>query len=246
MFNLDNEKLNWIIQSYQDGMSANRIGKAIGKDHHYIRKLLTNHGIKLRPKRESHKAAFPSYPTELLFNNHPVLKTPDGRFFYYTPCLLDREIRVHLIEILCSCCGKTALASKNKNKSGNRYCSPECRYKMQSGENNYNWKGHTKVRKYSGHILKYAPNHPKARNNFVYEHRLVMEAHIGRYLNDKEFVHHINGIKHDNRIENLIICSSKEHNLAHASVTHLLKDLLDINIIEFDKETKKYKMKIRE
>lgn len=62
------------------------------------------------------------------------------------------------------------------------------------------------------------PEHPnRTKNNYVLEHRVVMENHLGRLLNDDEVVHHINGNKKDNRVENLTILSGEEHSKLHGA-----------------------------
>lgn len=73
-------------------------------------------------------------------------------------------------------------------------------------ENAYNWKGGRSLTR--GYVRIYIPEHPNNCDGYVFEHRLVMEKHLGKYLNRKEVVHHINGIRNDNRIENLKLLSS--------------------------------------
>jgi hypothetical protein len=65
----------------------------------------------------------------------------------------------------------------------------------------------------SGYVLVANHGHPQAnRNGCVREHRLVTEMLVGRLLQPEEVVHHCNGIKSDNRPENLqLFASNSEH-----------------------------------
>lgn len=59
-----------------------------------------------------------------------------------------------------------------------------------------------------GYIRLLKPEHPNAsQKGYVQEHHLVMEKMIGRYLVSPENVHHINGVRDDNRPENLELWS---------------------------------------
>lgn len=77
----------------------------------------------------------------------------------------------------------------------------------------------------------------------VPEHRVVVEADIGRSLGDHERVHHINFDKRDNRLENLFLCSSDSaHSLAHHSINGLVAELLERGIVMFDRARGIYRL----
>lgn len=69
----------------------------------------------------------------------------------------------------------------------------------------------------NGRLGVHVPGHPKANSRgYVLLARYIMEQHVGRYLTEYEQVHHINGVKTDDRLENLMIVTRGEHSSIHA------------------------------
>lgn len=66
-----------------------------------------------------------------------------------------------------------------------------------------------------GYVLVYVPEHPKSFKGWYYEHRLILEQNKKRFLEKWETVHHINGNKQDNRLQNLFACTEYQHKKAH-------------------------------
>jgi hypothetical protein len=78
------------------------------------------------------------------------------------------------------------------------------------GQKSPGWRG-GKTKSSSDYILIQAPNNPAAqKTGYVPEHRLVMETILGRTLYPEETVHHINGIRSDNRQGNLELWTSRQ------------------------------------
>lgn len=68
------------------------------------------------------------------------------------------------------------------------------------------------------YILVIAPdNYPgkKYRNRYCYEHHLIYWQHYGIVPNENEIIHHKDGNKHNNDINNLVLITKKEHDSYH-------------------------------
>lgn len=89
-----------------------------------------------------------------------------------------------------------------------------------TGVNNPNFNGGKYIDD-KGYVRVLRPRHPSNIVGYVYEHRLLMEAFLDRYLQSWETVHHINEEKLDNRLNNLYLCTGSEHTAIHSEGRHL-------------------------
>ena len=117
---------------------------------------------------------------------------------------------------LCSVCKKPLERYQTK------FCSQKCRDKRdEDGKLLFPRKprrgevhkrpSNGRIKNGKGYVLIREPNHPNQSNAYVLEHRPVMEKHLKRFLEEWELVHHRNGVRDDNRLENLEIVIKKAH-----------------------------------
>jgi len=105
---------------------------------------------------------------------------------------------------ICLFCKRKFIVQKCLKKN---YCSKKCRHKSQINI------GHRYIGRNGYWYIKTGPK------KYELEHRLIAESKLGRKLNSKEHTHHINGIKTDNRPENIeVFESNSAHTLYHNSL----------------------------
>ncbi len=121
----------------------------------------------------------------------------------------------------CLKCSQEFTVEPSRNNERKKYCSKKClnldiaRYipkpKTLNERIDSNEWYYPKKNGYLGMVVN---------KKMIWQHRHVMEQFLGRGLTDDEVVHHINGIKDDNRIENLIVYNRSEHGKTHKEIFH--------------------------
>lgn len=114
----------------------------------------------------------------------------------------------------CVQCGKRMPIQRRPGGTVNRLrkiCSPICRSEFKKAEQRRLREGRTYEPRPARHgyvrlVVQGGYGEPSRE---ILQHRHVMEQHLGRRLRSKETVHHINGQKTDNRLENLELFDSR-------------------------------------
>lgn len=114
---------------------------------------------------------------------------------------------------------KTFLAIYKKAYSLNLKRDEEIKFlnrsKAKSGKNATNWNGGVR-RTSKGYIQILMPEHKRAdKGGYVMEHIVVYEKATGIEVPRNCCIHHLNGIKNDNRIENLCMMTNSAHTIYH-------------------------------
>jgi transposase len=178
---LAGEKAMLVAKDYADGMSMAKISRKHGVGQHAIYSALKDAGIERRPRGQQPRKFKEGDEQEIL------------RLF------VDDELTQGQIAVRFN----THQSTISKILRRNGIFSQE----HARGDRHGNWKG-GKILTGSGYfqvILPVEDDLASMRDTmgYVLEHRLVMARALGRPLQEWETVHHINGNREDNRLENL-------------------------------------------
>jgi hypothetical protein len=113
------------------------------------------------------------------------------------------------VRFACLHCGGEAFVTPRQAESGGgKYCSQRCSVLAHRGAGNANWRGGRSARP-DRYVVVRSPDGGRD-----YEHRVVYAAAYGAIPAGYE-VHHRNGVRDDNRLENLCLLSASQHRAEH-------------------------------
>lgn len=195
-----------MIEQYTFGLSCNQIARRIGFSYGTVRKFVRRAGI-LRSNAEGLALI---YKQGILKGSRLPQSEKEKIRTLYNSGLSSRQVakEIHysyntIRRVLAESGGLRDRCAALELAQQQGRITPHC------GENNPNFKGY-RYESY-GYIYIRSIGHPRAQNNgYVREHILVWEA-ANRPLPKVWVIHHLNGIKNDNRLENLVALPKKNH-----------------------------------
>lgn len=107
------------------------------------------------------------------------------------------------VKLTCENCGKYFFVYPYREKTA-KFCNRSCGSGSRTMQSHNAWKG-GRSRMKNGYIRV------RINGKYIYEHRYIMENFLNRKLEKTECVHHINGNRIDNRVENLIVLEKSIH-----------------------------------
>jgi len=234
----------WLREEIQT-KPLRQIAEEVGCSYSAVLFKARRYGIVIPIRTEHRKPGKPSWnkglhPDYLQGANHPnwkggIKRTQNGRNSTYK---LKKRLKENFPQRF-----------KKGNKIGSRFKKGNIVNKgrvpwnkglkgVQSGEKAAHWKGGIYNAGGTEYLYQYSPTHPNAtKDGYVMQHRLVMEEKLGRLLEKYEIIHHINGLKDDNRPENLEVHTRLSHSHRHFDAVKevdKLKALLDKHKIKYN------------
>lgn len=230
---IDQAKRDKIVELYARGGTRLGIADQLGTTITTVNKVLRENGIALRPPKEPFftdeaaaavasryraGARIADLAAEFGCTELTVRRVLDKQGVQRRD---DRGRARHFTEAEYAAMAEMAEAGKSQNQIAKALNSgvstiqlamrqrgiPPARRGAASGAAHGAWKGGRRLHPEGYIMVKVEPSGPYGpmadRHGYVFEHRLAMALHLGRPLTSHETVHHINGIRSDNRVENL-------------------------------------------
>lgn len=199
----------------EEGFTITEIALKLNYSVTCIYNNLKRQHISIQPRR---KFKLPQDKLEEFYLNQNMSLNKIGKLFKVSHTLVAHRLQDMGIPI------------KNRNENAPK------------GKNHYKWKGGK--HKSNGYIfIRIFPDdpfYPMVASTWSYlpEHRYIMAKYLNRCLNSNEIIHHLNGVRDDNRIPNLGIVTRSNH--SH----HTLQKLLQKRIRELEAEVAQQKLSI--